>query len=259
MPHTALNNINVYYEIHGHGEPLLFIHGLGSSSRDWEKQVNFFSTHYKVITFDLRGHGKTDKPNEPYTVALFAQDTAQLIQTLGLQDVIIIGHSLGGMIAFQLALDFPQCVKRMVIVNSAPAVLFPTLKARLKFALRSWDVRLFGMRRFSHSLANAVFPNLAQEKLRAEFIKRWCENDPKAYCNALRAFPGWNVIKQLSAIQCPTLIISADHDYSAISFKEFYTGLIPNAQLVIIKDSYHMTPIDQPEALNQAILNFLEV
>ncbi|CAN5222849.1 alpha/beta hydrolase [soil metagenome] len=257
MPYLSLNDINVYYETCGQGEPLLLIHGLGSSTRDWEPQVNSLAKHYQVIRFDLRGHGKTDKPNAPYSISLFTQDTAQLIQALGLQSVSVVGHSLGGMIAFQLALDFPQSVKRLIIVNSSPAVIFPTLKAHLKFYLRFIDVKLFGMGHLSRNLAKAVFPHPEQAKLRKVFVQRWRENDPKAYLNALRAFSGWNIMQRLPAIQCPTLIITADHDYSPISFKEFYTKLISNGDLLVIKNSYHMTPADQPEALNQAILNFM--
>lgn len=74
MPILRCRDINVYYEIAGAGDPLLFIHGLGASHRDWEPQVAFFSRHYQVITYDVRGHGKSDKPKGPYRVSQFAAD-----------------------------------------------------------------------------------------------------------------------------------------------------------------------------------------
>ena len=83
MPILRCRDINVYYEIAGAGDPLLFIHGLGSSHRDWEPQVAFFSRHYQVITYDVRGHGKSDKPKGPYSVSQFAADAAELTRFPG--------------------------------------------------------------------------------------------------------------------------------------------------------------------------------
>ena len=93
--------------------------------------------------------------------------------------------------------------------------------------------------------------------MRETFIRRWNNNDPTAYLNALHAFRGWSVIDRISSITCPTLIICADHDYTPVAVKEFYAKLIKKAEVVVIKDSWHMTIVDQPEALNNAILHFL--
>ncbi|MEJ2738596.1 MAG: alpha/beta fold hydrolase, partial [Dehalococcoidia bacterium] len=82
MPFKRINDIDIYYEEHGEGEPLLLIHGLGSSTRDWELQVPVLSEHYRVITVDLRGHGQTAKPKEPYSINLFADDTFKLLDAL---------------------------------------------------------------------------------------------------------------------------------------------------------------------------------
>jgi 3-oxoadipate enol-lactonase len=82
MPILRCRDINVYYQIAGAGDPLLFIHGLGSSYRDWEPQVAFFSRHYQVITYDVRGHGKSDKLKGPYSVSQFAADAVELMRSL---------------------------------------------------------------------------------------------------------------------------------------------------------------------------------
>lgn len=257
MPMIMLDNLNVSYHIDGQGVPLLFIHGLGSSSRDWENQLPFFQDHYQIITYDLRGHGKTDKPKAPYTIPLFANDAAQLCQALVQQPIHVIGHSLGGMISFQLALDFPDLVRSLTIINSAPAVIFPSFLTQLSFLLRRFSVKLFGMRHLSKNLANHLFPKPEQQPMRDVFISRWLENDPHAYINTLKAFKGWNVMPRLSSLQCPTLIMTADDDYTPVAFKEYYTKLIPQAELIVIKDSKHLSPIDQPMAVNQALFQFL--
>lgn len=257
MPYCVINQIKFFYEIHGNGEPLVFIHGLGASTKDWEAQIAFFEKKYQVISFDLRGHGKTDKPNEGYSVVQFANDAVTLIKALlPEQKVNIIGHSLGGMVSFQLALDAPSIVKTLTIINSAPAVILPRMRDHLFFYMRVANIKLFGMHALANNLAKLLFPKPSQQPLREAFISRWSSNDPDAYLNALRMFRGWNVMHRLGEIKCPTLIITADHDYSPVTFKEFYTKLLPNAQLVVIKDSLHMTNLDQPEALNNALESF---
>ena len=90
--------MEIYYEISGDGEPLLFIHGCGYSTRDWENQVPIFSQKFRVITIDLRGHGKSDKPKGPYSVLMFAQDVAELLESIEINSINVVGFSIGGMI-----------------------------------------------------------------------------------------------------------------------------------------------------------------
>ena len=130
MSKATVNNIELYYETAGSGESVLFIHGLGSSARDWEMQIPAFTKQFKTTAFDLRGHGQSQKPKGPYSMSLFAKDTAELIRSLGVGSVHVVGISLGGMIAFQLAVDHPELVKSMVIVNSGPELVVRTLKER---------------------------------------------------------------------------------------------------------------------------------
>ncbi len=257
MPYASANNISLYYEIQGEGSPLVFLHGLGSSIKDWENQINYFAKKYQVITPDLRGHGKSDKPKEHYSVPLFSADITQFIKTVVNQPVHLIGHSLGGMVAFQLAIDHPELLKSLTIINSGPSVIFPSLISRVRFLMRLLSVRLFGMHQISHALAKMLFPNPQQLSLRTQFIHRWMENDPHAYLNSLHAFHDWDVTAKLSSIKCPTLIVGSDHDYTPIAYKDFYTRLIPNAELAIIPNSYHMANLDQPDEVNKALDNFL--
>src|SRR5260221_506188 len=118
MPIIAANQINLYYEVSGAGQPVVLIHGLGSSTRDWEAQVPELAEDYQVITFDLRGHGQSDKPAGPYQMSQYGDDLAGLMGALGVASAHIVGISLGGCVALQFALDYPAQVRSVTVVNS---------------------------------------------------------------------------------------------------------------------------------------------
>ena len=256
MPKITLNAIELFYEIHGTGEPLLLIHGLGSSSRDWEYQLPAFTEHYQVITCDVRGHGQSAKPPGPYSVPMFADDIIQLMQALDIAPAHVLGISMGGMIAYQLAVDHPEMVKSLIAVNCNPELPVRNFKDRLAIWQREIIVQLIGMRKMGQVLSERLFIKPDQEKLRQIFVQRWAENDPKAYLAAMRAIVGWSVVAELPKLTMPVLVIAADQDYSFVDDKTAYIPLMPNAQMLVIEDSRHATPVERPEAFNQAVLSF---
>ncbi len=257
MPTISASHINLYYEEHGDGQPLVFIHGLGSSTRDWEFQVPEFSKSYRVITFDLRGHGQSDKPAGPNTIPMMAADLAGLFQALRIPSAHLVGISLGGAVALQFALDSATMVKTLTIVNSGPSLGGTPEQARQEIERRVGIVQQVGMRAMGEALSPNLFPKPEHAALRATFVARWAENDPRAYIEATRSMLGWNVVDQLGAIACPTLILAADQDYSPVAAKEAYVKLIPHARLVVIPEAHHATPIEQPEKFNAALTDFL--
>ena len=257
MPKLSVNNIDLHYEIIGQGQPVLFIHGLGSSARDWEYQISFFSKQYRVITFDLRGHGQSQKPAGPYSMSLFAQDTAELIKSLGVAPVHVVGISLGGMIAFQLAVDYPDLIKSLVIANAWAEVVPHTLKDHWNVFMRFTVARLFGMRKTGEVLGKRLFPKEEQAELKRLFVEHWAENDKQAYLDTLHAIVGWSVMDYVHKIDLPTLMLSAEYDYTPISDKEVVVAKMPQADLVVIPDSRHATPVDSPQKFNDAVISFL--
>jgi 3-oxoadipate enol-lactonase len=257
MAYLKFGPLEFFYEIKGQGHPLVLIHGLGSSSRDWEPQIDFFAEYFQVISLDLRGHGKTSKPRGPYSMEMIAEDTARLIKELGVGPVHILGISLGGMVAFQLALDYPDLVRSMVITNSTPEMVPRTFKDKIAIWQRFIIVRLMGMRKMGQVLADRFLPHPEHEELRRIFIERWAENDKPAYLEVMKSVVGWSVMDRLGDIACPTLVIGADGDYFPTADKEVYTSLIKNARLVIVKNSMHALPAEKPEEFNQLCLDFL--
>lgn len=256
MPKMEANKIEQYYEVHGEGQPLVFIHGLGSSTRDWQPQVAEFSKRYRVITYDLRGHGQSDRPEGPYTVPLYASDLASLLDCLKIGPAHIVGISLGGGIAFQFAIDFGSKVKTLTIVNSAPT-LGERQQARQEIERRVGIVQQMGMRAMGEGLGKNLFPKPEQAALRERFIESWAGNDPRAYIEATRSMLDWDVTGQLGLIHCPTLVIAADQDYTPVAVKQAYIKLMPHAQLAVIPDSHHATPIERPAEFNAVLAEFL--
>lgn len=257
MPTITLDEINLYYEIRGEGEPLLFIHGLGSSSRDWELQLDFFAQNYKLILVDVRGHGRSGKPPGPYSIPLFAEDIKKFLQALQVGPAHILGISLGGMIAFQLGISYPDLIKSLVIVNSTPELVARTLKDRLGIWQRLLIVRFLGMRKMGEVLGDRFLPDPEQAELRKIFIEHWAENDKPAYLEAMKAVIGWSVTDRLGEIRCPTLVIGSDGDYFPTAEKENYVKLIPGAELLIIENSRHALPAEKPAEFNLAVKEFL--
>jgi pimeloyl-ACP methyl ester carboxylesterase len=257
MPKILVNDLNIFYEIHGEGEILIFIHGLGSSSQDWEKQIDDFSTRYKVILVDMRGHGQTDKPSGQYSVPIFARDLAGLMDSLEIQVAHICGISMGGMIAFQMAVDYPERVKTLTVVNCGADLVPDSLQDRWNIFQRLVVFRLLSMRKIGQTLSKRLFIKPEQEDLRSVFVERWSKNNKPAYMAAMQGLVGWTVQDKLKEITCPTLVIAADQDYTPLEDKQRIVTEMRNAELVVIDDSRHATPVEHPELFNQTLNDFL--
>jgi len=254
---VRVGDIELHYETYGSGEPILLLHGLGSSTLDWEPQIAAFSQHYQVVAVDFRGHGQSDKPAGPYSIAGFAADIAALISQLGLGPMDVVGISMGGMVAFQLAVDAPEHVRSLVIINSGPEFPSHTLKAKLVIQSRLLMLKFMGMRRLGTAIAKRLFPAPEHESLRHMFVDRFSSNDPRAYEDSVRAIARFSVAERLDRIRCPVLVVSSDRDYTPVSAKQAYLPRMASATLIVIRDAGHACNLDQPDQVNVALLDFM--
>ena len=119
MPKVKVNDVQLYHEVHGQGEPLVLIMGLGANTSGWDMQIPALSREFQVVAFDNRGSGRSDKPPTPYSMRLFADDTAGLMDTLGIASAHVYGQSMGGLIAQELALSYPQRVRTLVLGSTS--------------------------------------------------------------------------------------------------------------------------------------------
>ena len=118
MPIQKVNDISLYYESHGQGEPIILIGGLTADHNVWKSAVRVLSKDYRVIIFDNRGAGQSSAPDSPYTSKLMAEDTVALMHALDINSAHIIGHSMGGCVAQQIAINHPEVIKKLVIACS---------------------------------------------------------------------------------------------------------------------------------------------
>jgi len=259
MPKIKINNIKINYKIFGeeNHETILFIHGLGSSFIDWEKQIPFFEKNYKLIIPDLRNHGNSDKSDE-VSVEILANDLLELLDKLKISHVNIVGLSLGGMVAFQMAVSSPRLLEKLIIVNAIPKFSLISIKEKFLFYSRIAILQIFGIRILAKFLAKKLFPKKIQEKLRQKFFKRFQKNDKKSYYNILKSLLNFNVEDKLDKIESQTLFVSSNHDYFSLAKKRNYVKKIKNAKLIVVADSYHALPAEKPEEFNEIISQFID-
>ncbi|MBT8142955.1 MAG: alpha/beta hydrolase [Gammaproteobacteria bacterium] len=266
LSYTASDGVELSYQRLGSGPPLLLIHGLGSSSMDWEFQYADLGKDYELIIPDLRGFGRSmqayfamSKP--AISMALYASDMRDLMQHLGIQSCPVLGYSMGGAVAFQLAMDqidhneyfIPEA---LLIVNSLASFKIDTLSKLYQVSLRRLLARILSMPQMAKILSRKLFPDnpVLGDRLR----ERNSKNRKAPYIKALNALIDWQMGEYLEKIAQNTLFISADKDYTPPAHKERSAVKMKNARVHVIKDSMHGTPMDQPEEFNRVVLEFLK-
>ena len=258
MPTLRLRDAELHYEDRGRGEPVVFLHGLGSSSADWEAQLESLAPRYRAIAIDMRGSGaSTDllHPHGPFTVAGFAADVAGVIEQLGIGPAHVVGLSMGGMIAFQLAVDHPRVVHTLAIINSAPSLVPRTWQEHAGILTRIVVANTCGPKAMARMLAPSLFPHA--EHTRAMFLERMARNRRRAYAATQGALIGFDVTDRIGAITAPTLIVASDQDYTPLSRKHEYAAVMQDARVVEVPDSRHALPIEAPEKLQPILDAFL--
>jgi len=265
MPKVRTNNIELYYETHGEGQPLVLISGLGYSSWQWHKMVPFLADHFLVITFDNRGVGQSDKPAGPYSAQMLAMDTVGLLDALDIGKAIVMGHSMGGFIAQAMALDFSQRVAKLILcsTNFGGPHHVPVTAEAMKVLT---DVTSDALTRFKNGLAVSTAPGWAEKN--PEMIEEWVKwrvanpIEPASYQAQLAIGLGLlsetaSFENKLPNITVPTLILFGAHDKVVPPANaELLAKQLAGSQTRIFPDAGHFFPLEIPEAASNAVIEF---
>ncbi len=265
MPKIQTNGINTYYEIHGSGEPVLLIGGLGADIFLWFRQVPELSKQFQVIAFDTRGAGQSDKPEQPYTIRMFADDTAGLLNALQIEKASIVGASLGGLIAQQFALAYPQMVTHLVLTSTGfggphmvkPSLFdfFPVLFAKRRSGepakyIQSW-FELFTSKEWCQQ-----HPDLLKQYVDWRVAH---PQPPEAYQRQKDAQNTFNGEDLISQIKCPVLIVHGAKDRVVpVKNAHLLKAKLPQAKLVIIPEGGHAAAVQFAEEFNATVAQFLK-
>jgi 3-oxoadipate enol-lactonase len=256
LPHLSINSIDLHYSRCGSGASLLLIHGLGSSGEDWAFQIPALSPHFDLILPDLRGSGRSGKPAGKYSIAQFADDLWILLDKLECSKVHIVGFSLGGAVAMEMALMRPQAVLRMVLINSLPSYRVDHWRKWMEARAQMLMVRTLGPRRTAKLIARRLFPRPHQEPMRQRVIDVVGNNPRKPYLATIAALIGWCALDRVQHLASPILMLAAEFDYTSLAEKRAYAQRL-GATLAVIRDSRHGTPYDSIIAFNACVLAFL--
>lgn len=263
MPHVLVNGINIYYEVHGCGPPLLLIMGLGSDCRHFSMQLPFFSKYYQVIIFDNRGVGRSDAPDGEYSVPVMAQDTLVLLDKLNIKSAHVVGFSLGGYIAQQIALQFPERVNRLVLANTAMSS-YP----RSKHIQNSFAAALSqGLQHVHHIsllmpwlFSQSFFLKKEQVDFFVTMASMYSQKQSlKGYLGQVAAANAYDSAAVIDQLKMPMLILAAKEDLiTPVSCSEAMKNKLPHAELVVLEGLGHCSYIENPQAFNKAIQDFLQ-
>ncbi len=272
---AVVNNIKICYEIHGKGFPIILIHGFGAKKETWIAQIGALSEKYKVISLDLRGTGKSERPNIFYTMDLFADDIKGLLDFLGIEKVNIAGRSMGGMIAQHFVLKYPESVNKVILIATTAG--FPDEQGvELVIKGRVDQIETFKKNPETSfwQLARIVFyPNFRKEMKadpKKKFHDIWSVDDlikesilnssnTQDIINQGHAIKKHNIIDKLGEIKNKTLLIASSHDrLTPKSSMEDMHKKIPNSTLQIIEKAGHFSHLSRAPEFNKILLEFLE-
>ncbi len=246
----------IHYLERGGGEPLILLHGLGSSGADWALQASSLEGRFRLIVPDLPASGLSEPLREGYSVEGMARAMWALGDYLRLGRLNIVGFSLGGAVGLEMALQRPDRVARLGLINSLASYRLDHWSKWLEAALTLILVRLIGMRRAARLAAKRLFPMPWQVSLRERAAAAVSAVPADNYLSTGRALLQWSALERLGRLKAKALIIAAENDFTPLEEKRALAGRL-GAQFVMIRGSRHGTPFDAVRATNAALLALL--
>ena len=262
MPLAKVGDINLCYNVRGNGQPLIIINGFASAQNTLFALARVFARNYRVVTFDNRGIGGSDKPTGPYSTSMMANDTVGLMDLLEISRAHVLGGSMGGMVAQHIAIDHPQRVDKLVLFSTSAdgrwlsdlAEMITPNWNRSWPDLTSTDLRkltvAIASRTCNRPLSRLVFMALAKLQARYGTLKGLAEQ--------IEAMMTHNVLDRLYLIRVPTLVLAGGKDrVIAPQSSDVLASRITGAKLVIIEGGSHVVAGEMVDRFTREVLGFL--
>jgi pimeloyl-ACP methyl ester carboxylesterase len=266
MPKAYVNGININYKVQGGGESLVLIMGYSGDKTGWMFQTRAFKRHFRVVTFDNRGVGRSDKPPGAYSMKMMADDTVGLMEHLGIDKAHILGVSMGGMIAQELAINYPERVNKLILGCTAAgrselSGISPEFPKGLGLSDNYTDDEVRGLpiikvvdhlysSAFNKCLYRTFLITLAKIQVRL--------SGTTGLIGQLEAVLGHDTFDRLPAIQAPTLVMAGTGDRIIMpSSSEVLANGIPDARLIKFEGGSHSFFIEMRGEFNREVLGFL--
>jgi pimeloyl-ACP methyl ester carboxylesterase len=248
MPTIDRDGVEIYYESHGAGPPILLSHGYGATCRMWDGQIAAFRDRYRIIVWDMRGHGNSGDPAEPaaYSQALSAGDMAAVLDACGAEHAVIGGLSLGGVMSLAFHLAEPRRVRALMLFDTGPGFRNPEARA-------AWNERAIARAGELEEKGLAAIRGGGETRLGRHRSARGLAGAARGM---LAQFDS-SLIDSLPSIRVPSLLLVGSEDKNFLAATDYMAGKIPGAQKVVIPGAGHAANLDQPAAFNRAVQKFL--
>jgi pimeloyl-ACP methyl ester carboxylesterase len=249
-----------YLDPNAAGQPtVLLLHGLGADATSWTLQLPALTgAGFRPIATDTPGFGQSPYDGHGWSICRIAAELASLLEELQTGPAHVVGLSMGGTIAQQFALDFPQLTRRLVLVSTFSVLRPDTLSGWFYFIQRLVVVNTLGLPAQARLVAQRIFPAPHQEYLREILVETISNADPRAYRKAMASLGLFNSMKRLGEIKVPTLVVTGADDTTVTPARQrLLVDGIPAARQVIVPHAGHAVPVDQAERFNRELLAFL--
>ncbi|NJD68921.1 MAG: 3-oxoadipate enol-lactonase [Candidatus Methylomirabilota bacterium] len=252
------NGIDINYIIEGEGPVVTMSHALGCNLTLWEAQAQVLSAHFRVLRYDIRGHGGTSAPAGPYSLEQMADDLHGLLTEFGVTATHFVGISMGGMIGQIFALKYPSMVRSLVLCSTTSR--YPET-ARSAWTERIRTVETNGMKPMVEAALERWFTAPFREHHQdvMDGVRTMIRGTPpQGYIGCCYAIPTIDVTDRLSEVRCPALVISGEQDPGTpVAMAQEIHAAIPSCELAILPSASHLCNLEQSEAFNCALLTFL--
>ena len=258
MPYVSIDRARFYYELKGAGPSVVLIHGLGGDHTGYDGPVKeFFVKHHRVLTMDLRGHGRSSRMGSTYSTTLFARDVSAVMTKLKLGPAIVIGISMGGAVAMKLAVRSPHYVVKLVLFNTW---------VRCDESVRAFFMEWKALSGYDNQalrdvvLIRTATPQFVQAnpKFVALFNQQWPSASGAAFRKACDACAEHDATGDLARVPAPTLVLAGSCDILVPPrYARDVARRVPYASLKVIQGGGHVPWLDQPHACIRALQRFL--